>query len=98
MVATWRDKRGHKETKELNLYKLRNNICEGNDVHCLAFTAPLLDFGGHNDSDDEDYGGDLSGLPTIVAAKKKWKKLYSIIMDRRTQIPLKQMAWKAKHE
>ena len=65
---------------------MRKNIEEDNEVHCLAFTAPLMDFGQHNDSDCEDYG-DLN--PSDVSAKKKWKKLYQIVMDHRTQIPLK---------
>ena len=81
--------------QDVDLYAIRTEIGEGNDVQCLAFTAPLMDFGDHNESDNEDYG-DLN--PTIVSAKKKWKKLYQIVMDKRTQIPLKQMLWKAKHE
>ena len=48
-------------------------------------------------SNDEDYG-DLSRYPAIVKAKQSWKKLFKIIMDKRTDIPLKQMALKAKHE
>ena len=74
---------------------MRKDIEEGNEVHCLAFTAPLIDFGSHNNSDDEDYGN-LDAC--TVSAKKKWKKLFGIVMDQQTQIPLKQMAWKAKHE
>ena len=85
-----------KEVKEVNLYKLRNEISEENEVHCLAFTAPLMDYGNHNDSDNEVYQEDE--YPSIIVAKKRWKKLFAMIMDQRTQIPIKQMAWKAKHE
>lgn len=63
------------EKKEVTWYKVRNEISEGNDVHCLAFTAPLMDFGLHNDSDNEDFSG-MNLVPSEVSAKKKWKKLY----------------------
>ena len=86
----------HKQKEIENKYKIRTEIVEENDVHCLAFTAPLMDYGTHNDSDYEVYDDDLD--PCTVSAKKKWKRLYEIIMDHRTQIPLKQMAWKVKHE
>ena len=36
--------------------------------------------------------------PYTVKAKKTWKKLYTLIMDKRTDIPIKQMAIKSKHE
>ena len=68
-----KNKRKKNEKKDVSTYILRENIVEGNDVHCLAFTAPLMDFGSHNNSDNEDYG-DLNALD--VSAKKKWKKLY----------------------
>lgn len=83
--------------KPRDVYKIRNNISEENEVHCLAFTAPLMDFGDQNESDSDDYG-DFKHIPSIVSAKKKWKKLSQIILDQRTQIPLKQMALKAKHQ
>ena len=83
--------------KEVNMYKVRKEFCEGNEVHCLAFTAPLLTVGSGQDSDNEDYG-ELNQFPSIVNAKKKWKKVYQIVMDKDKKIPLKQMAWKAKHE
>lgn len=60
------------------MYTVRKDIVEGEDVHCLAFTTPLLDFGNDNDSDNEDY----SGMdPISASAKKKWHKLYQVIMD-----------------
>ena len=62
----------------------------------MAFTAPLIDFGFHEDSDDGDFY-DINLDPSTVSAKKKWKKLYQVVMDNRTQIPLKQMLWKTKH-
>lgn len=58
---------------------------------------PLLDFGDQNDSDEDDYVEDAR-YPSIVNAKKKWKKLYEIILDKKSAIPLKQMALKKKHE
>ena len=42
---TDKKQRAEKEVKELNMYQVRKEICEGNDVHCLAFTAPLMDLG-----------------------------------------------------
>ena len=75
----------------------------GDKVQCLAFTSPLLNFGiheGEQDSDcnDEQYQNELKLNPATAKAKRKWKRLYEIIMDKRTQIPLKQMTLKAKHE
>lgn len=90
-----------RKVKESNLFKYtRNDIVENDIVHCPAFTAPLLDFGGeHNDSDQEDYSkSEFADFPTIISAKKKWKKLFEIIMDKKGAIPLKQMAIKKKHE
>lgn len=81
---------------EVDMYTVRKDIVEGDNVHCLAFTAPLLDFGSDNDSDHDDLYSKID--PHRASAKKKWRKLYDVIMDRKTQIPLKQMAWKAKHE
>ena len=69
-----------KETKEHKWYKVRKNICEGEEVRCLPFTAPLIDF-GQNESDEEDCGEEIKAQ---VKAKRKWLKLYQIIMDKRT--------------
>ena len=79
------------------MFKLREAIVENGVVHCPAFSVPLLDFGEQNDSDNEDYS-EFAQYPSIVNAKKKWKKLYEIIMDKKSVIPLKQMAIKKKHE
>lgn len=76
---------------------MRSEISEGNDIRCLAFTAPLMDFGDNNDSDGEDYS-EFKDQPSLINAKKKWKKLYEIILDKKTEIPLKQMMLKKKHE
>ena len=65
----------------MDWYQVRKDISEENEVHCLAFTAPLMDFGGHNESDQEDYG---SLDPSVISARKKWKKLYEIVMDKKT--------------
>lgn len=54
-VKKVKEKRWNKEVREVNWYKLRNDISEGNEIHCLAFTAPLMDFGSDNDSDREEY-------------------------------------------
>ena len=69
-------------------YKVRKELNEDGEVHCLAFTTPLMDFGDHSGSDQEVYG-DLNLHPTIVSAKRKWKKLSQLILDERTHIPLK---------
>ena len=76
---------------------MRNDIVKNGLVRCPAFSVPLLAYREAVSSDDEDYG-DLEQYPSIVRARKNWKKIYKIIMDRRTDIPLKQMAIKAKHE
>ena len=73
----------------MNIYTIRNEIVEGNEVHCLAFATPLIDFGDHNYSDDSEYSEDLKQFPSIISAKKKWKKIYQVVMDKKTQIPLK---------
>ena len=88
--------------------KPRRDIVEDGVVHCPAFTVPLIDFGDLNESDDDAaiFGGGtksrrrqwFADYPSIVAAKKKWKKLYEIILDKKSVIPLKQMAIKKKHE
>lgn len=81
-VKKVKEKRWTKEVREVNWYTLRHDISEGNDIHCMAFTAPLMDFGSDNESDQEQYDQDL--LPSVISAKKKWKKLYQIVMDKRT--------------
>ena len=78
-------------------FEIRNEIVDDGRIRCPAFSVPLIAYDSDGDSDQEDYG-DLEMFPTIVKAKKTWKKLYKIIMDKRTDIPLKQMAIKAKHE
>ena len=80
-------------------YEVRNEILQNGMIRCPAFSTPLplLSDDSAGDSDGEDYG-DLEQFPAIVKAKKTWKKLFSVIMDKRIDIPLKQMAIKAKHE
>lgn len=96
-------RRRDRQNRDSNIFsKLRVDIVEegklGQDVvHCPAFTAPLMDFGDQNDSDQEDYSADAQ-FPAIVSAKKKWKKLFQIILEKKSFIPLKQMAIKKKHE
>ena len=61
-------KRVKQDVKEVNMYPVRKEICEGNDVHCLAFTVPLMDLGqDHNESDQE--ASDSMGVTSIIAAK-----------------------------
>lgn len=63
-------------------------------MHCPAFSVPLLDFGNDNDSYDS-----LGDMPASIAkAKHKWKEIAKIIFCEQPKIPLKQMAWKAKHQ
>ena len=57
-----------------------------------------MSFDSESDEDYTMYDEDLQKLKPIVKAKKRWKKLFDIVMDKRTDIPLKQMALKAKHE
>ena len=40
----------------------------------------------------------MEEFPTYVKAKKMWKKLSKLILKDNKDIPLKQMAIKAKHE
>ena len=58
---------------------------------------PLMDFGQDIESENDEYE-EFKHQPSIIKAKKKWKKIYNIVMDKDKQIPLKQMAWKAKHQ
>ena len=88
-----------------NPYEIRKDIDEGDSVHCLAFTWPLMHFSSDDDDSDQNQNADENSQqlqkeynPSTVKAKKKWKRLYEYIFDKRKQIPLKQMALKAKHE
>lgn len=76
---------------------MRKDIEEDNEVHCLAFASPLMDFDIQDESGNENYGG-LNESPSIVRSKNNWKKIYKYIMDKRTHIPIKEMAWKSKHQ
>ena len=70
---------------------MRHEIAENDEIRCPAFSVPLMDYhsdGKDSESDNEDYG-DLSMFPDIVKAKKTWKKISKIILDERTDIPLK---------
>ena len=69
---------------------------------CPAFPYPLLSLSSDSDPRDgseaqQDFA-EWSDHPAIMGAKKHWKRLYEAIMDVRTDIPLKQMALKAKHQ
>ena len=67
-------------------------------IRCPAFAVPLIAYdSGCDDSDNEDYGW-MEEFPTYVKAKKMWKKLAKVILKDNKDIPLKQMAIKAKHE
>ena len=55
-------------------------------IKCPAFTQPPVLFDG--DSDD-DFDEEFADYPIIAKTAKNWKKLYNIIMDKRTDIPLK---------
>ena len=104
MTHRHRKKREAKDIQgQTSRYRVRDDLFTGDKVQCLAFTSPLLNFGiheGEQDSDcnDEQYQNELKLNPATAKAKRKWKRLYEIIMDKRTQIPLKQMTLKAKHE
>ena len=82
-----------KEVKEDGTYRVRQNFDEDGAIHCLAFTVPLFDFDLPADlaHDADDFG-------PIAGAKRNWKHMYEMVLDKSTQIPLKQMCLKAKHE
>lgn len=82
---------------QATLYNIRNDIVDNGRVRCPAFSVPLMAFDNSDDSDSEDYSA-FKMQPYTVKAKKTWKKLYTLIMDKRTDIPIKQMAIKSKHE
>lgn len=71
-------------------------------MRCPAFSIPLMSFDSESDSDADvpqsDNPNDIDNHPTVIKAKKTWKKLFKLIMDKRSDVPLKQMALKAKHE
>ena len=83
-------------------YKVRQDILENGRVRCPAFSIPLMSFDSESDSDADvpqsDNPNDIDNHPTVIKAKKTWKKLFKLIMDKRSDVPLKQMALKAKHE
>ena len=104
-------KRGSRRRKKINTtqgtsnnYEIRNDLFTGEKVQCLAFEYPLINFTNEHGEDFESdcnsprYLEELAMNPATAKAKKKWKRLYEIIMDKRSLIPLKQMALKAKHE
>ena len=47
-----------------------------------------MDFGSENESDTESFS-EFADYPSIVNAKRNWKKLYQIVLDKRSEIPLK---------
>lgn len=89
-----------KKNQQETRYKVRHEIVEHGRIRCPAFSVPLMDFDAEvSDSEDDDANVDFDHRhPATVKAKKTWKKLFKLILDRRTDIPLKQMALKAKHE
>ena len=95
-------KRRKRENKERILkHVVRKDISEGDQVHCLAFSYPLIDFtdGSNNEMSaaDEVRYSDFQGMPATINAKRKWANLASIILDKNKVIPLKQMCMKSKH-
>ena len=54
-IKTKRRKKQKKEHKDVNWYTIRNEICDGNEVHCPAFTMPLMDFGQDIESENDEY-------------------------------------------
>lgn len=88
-----------KNFKEVDLYKkIRNEICEDNNVHCLAFTTPLMYLGQDEIKNENDFDEETGELAIVLSARKKWKLIFENIKHDNTMIPLKQMAWKSKHE
>ena len=80
--------KGGKNETLLQTYKLRTDIDEGDHVHCLAFTSPLMDLGQDLIESDEELreaveSTDLRDMDTVQidVAKKRWKRLYEVIMD-----------------
>ena len=61
-----------------------------------------MTFDAESNSDGSNHMSEnVNGLekhPAILKAKKTWKKLFKLILDKRSDVPLKQMALKAKHE
>ena len=78
-----------------NKYNLRNDLFTGDKVQCLAFEYPLINFQNEHgedfdsDCDSEAYLEELAVNPATAKAKKKWKRLFEFIMDKRQTIPLK---------
>lgn len=79
---------------------MRKDIFEKGVIRCPAFTvAPMIFDSGSDDNDNCMVYDELSKqMVPVTKSKKQWKKLFDIVMDKRTDIPLKQMALKAKHE
>ena len=82
---------------ESNRFTIHDNIDEDGKIICPAFTIPLLDF-GIEPYDVADIDQDGSCPASVLAARKKWKKLYEVIMEKGDVIPLRQMMIKKKHE
>ena len=95
-----RQRRASKKLKmpaESNRFTIHENIDEDGKIICPAFTVPLLDFGIEAD-DLVNLEFDASCPSSVIAAKKKWKKLYEVILEKGDVIPLRQMMIKKKHE
>ena len=73
------------ETSQSNTYKVRsiNIVDENGNVKCPAFPFPLMDLGLKDYESDDSAGryDEWKEIPAIVSAKKKWMKLFQIIMD-----------------
>ena len=78
-----------KQRKQLEAeqsYVVRKDIIdeEGN-IRCPAFSIPLLGYDsdvGADDSDSEDYGW-MEDYPTYKRARKLWKKLAKLVLDKK---------------
>ena len=86
-----------------NRYKVCQDLYEDGELQCLAFPYPLMQFEDEKTQHDKMMAhlsdDDVRKIsPSWAGAIDKWSKLSKLIFTESKEIPLKQMAIKAKHE
>ena len=76
-----------------NRYQVRQDLYENGEIHCMAFTCPLMHFEDETKSDRNMAGlaeDDVRKLsPSWVGAVEKWNKLYKLICTESKEVPIK---------
>ena len=74
---------------------------EDGEIHCLSFTYPLMGYETDLKESSMVLKEEMTWVkdyPSWHGAIEKWNRLSKVICTDNTDVPLKQMAIKAKHE